>query len=433
METEKLKVEKEKLELEKQKLAFEIQLLVRRASYTIENDIVLPFLAVIHLLRERTLGNSPTRLVAKQLKENHGEEWLHHLAHYMEECAVFADRPSFLPVAFQEPPEPIEVPTSKWLLTVYGKDIISRLDHIKITKKLAGHAWGTVQWLFSVANKRGQILTSVLTVQEGPEKGQSKLQTRFGGWPNLNIRLDIWHFVATGYRAPPPPSAHQNYKTTIFICKEFTLHLIICLLTISSLWPYFLTGTSTNTLNIQLYLLEGLNRWNQDRAAASLATKPSSLVTYAGEVVHQSEQTNSLKVFWRKYIPSGPLRSTLGSLSEWTTYSLRLDSRFRGWTQMLRQQTSCWRKLMWLRGFEEDLTDDPTLTSLLEDLTTTAARIHPATSSALPADAASSALSATSSTDMSTIPPGISAPDFPTQVTEENLICKYLSIRKLTE
>ncbi|KAB5528392.1 hypothetical protein PHYPO_G00139700 [Pangasianodon hypophthalmus] len=38
---------------------------------------------VIRLLRERTLGNSPTRL-ARQLKENHGEEWLHHLAHYME-------------------------------------------------------------------------------------------------------------------------------------------------------------------------------------------------------------------------------------------------------------------------------------------------------------------------------------------------------------
>ncbi|MCJ8733124.1 hypothetical protein PDJAM_G00219470 [Pangasius djambal] len=199
---------------------------------------------VIRLLRERTLGNSPTRL-PRQLKEKHGEEWLHRLTRYMEECAVFADRPSFLPVAFQEPPQPIEVPTSKWLLTVYGKDIISRLDHIKasitstfgtilkidstkkITKKLAGHARGTAQWMSSVSKERGQILISVLTAQEGPgldsmvsglvsryqqagvappvllyvdsgccvDKGQSKLQTRFGGWPNLNIRQDIWHFM----------------------------------------------------------------------------------------------------------------------------------------------------------------------------------------------------------------------------------------------
>lgn len=27
------------------------------------------------------------------------------------------------------------------------------------------------------------------------EEGQSKLQTRFGEWPTLNIRLDIWHFM----------------------------------------------------------------------------------------------------------------------------------------------------------------------------------------------------------------------------------------------
>jgi hypothetical protein len=82
------------------------------------------------MLRERTLGNSPTRLV-KQLRENHGEEWLDRLAHYMEECGGFINRPSLLPVMCQKPPEPIDVPTSKWLLSVYGRDIISRIDHIK--------------------------------------------------------------------------------------------------------------------------------------------------------------------------------------------------------------------------------------------------------------------------------------------------------------
>lgn len=66
---------------------------------------------------------------------------------------------------------------------------------------------------------------------------------------------------------------------------------------------FHFTGTSANTLNFQLYLLEGLNRWNQDRAAASLATKPSSLLTYAGKVV-QSINTNSLKVFREKLVPT---------------------------------------------------------------------------------------------------------------------------------
>ncbi|XP_038581219.1 uncharacterized protein LOC119907523 [Micropterus salmoides] len=85
---------------------------------------------VIRLLRDRTLGNSPARL-PKQLRENHGEKWLNRLAHYVGECANFMGRPSLFPVICQEPPEPIHVPTSRWLLTVYSRDILSRLDHIK--------------------------------------------------------------------------------------------------------------------------------------------------------------------------------------------------------------------------------------------------------------------------------------------------------------
>lgn len=58
---------------------------------------------------------------------------MNRLAHYLEECANFVNRPSLFPVACQEPPEPIDVPTSRWLLSVYGRDIISRMDHIKAT------------------------------------------------------------------------------------------------------------------------------------------------------------------------------------------------------------------------------------------------------------------------------------------------------------
>ena len=82
------------------------------------------------MLRERTLGNSSTCL-AKQLRENHGEEWLQRVARYLEVCADFVDQPSLFPVVCQEPPEPVAVPTNRWLLTVYGKDLMSRMDHIK--------------------------------------------------------------------------------------------------------------------------------------------------------------------------------------------------------------------------------------------------------------------------------------------------------------
>lgn len=41
-----------------------------------------------------------------------------------------------------------------------------------------------------------------------------------------------------------------------------------------------------NTLNYQIYLLEGLNRWNRDQAAAALSAEPSRLRTYTGVLVY---------------------------------------------------------------------------------------------------------------------------------------------------
>ena len=60
---------------------------------------------------------------------------------------------------------------------------------------------------------------------------------------------------------------------------------------------------SANSLNFQLYLLEGLNRWNQDREAASLAVKPPSQLSYLGDLVH-CVNTHSVKVLGRKLVPS---------------------------------------------------------------------------------------------------------------------------------
>ncbi|KAL0963741.1 hypothetical protein UPYG_G00310350 [Umbra pygmaea] len=65
----------------------------------------------------------------------------------------------------------------------------------------------------------------------------------------------------------------------------------------------FIPGTSANSLNFQLYLLEGLNRWNQDRAHSALAVKPPSLLSYSGHLV-QCVNTYSIKVLGKKLVPS---------------------------------------------------------------------------------------------------------------------------------
>ncbi|KAM9471235.1 uncharacterized protein Hap1MRO34_013056 [Clarias gariepinus] len=432
---------------------------------------------VIRFLRERTLGNSPSCLV-RQLWENHSEEWLKRACRYLGACSAFVARPSLLPVTFQDPPQPVAIPTHRWILAVYGRDILSRLDHIKaritstfgtvlkmystkkITKKLSGIAKGTALWLTSVNNEVGQILISVLTAQEGPgldtmiacliqryssagvapprllyvntgcckEDGETRLKKRFGGWPDLVVKLDIYHFMrrlASGCTN----EAHPLYKT--FMAKlsccifewnssdiallrrakrkqlkkegvpgiteklvdkhitkdELSLHcrrrtrgeqqtimsiellfnelkgvksrdllgvslfdwermehiwrvqkrhvkciqdepgvllytetgrtnkggIILpnyrCARGSTSLESFhchvnrFIPGTSANSLNFQLYLLEGIHRWNQNREAASLAVKPPSLFSYSEDLVHCAN-THSVNMLGKKLVPS---------------------------------------------------------------------------------------------------------------------------------
>ncbi|KAL2102089.1 hypothetical protein ACEWY4_003850 [Coilia grayii] len=64
----------------------------------------------------------------------------------------------------------------------------------------------------------------------------------------------------------------------------------------------FIPGTSANSLNFQLYLLEGLHRWNQDRRCAALATDPSPLRCYSGELLH-CVNLNYEKLYGRKVAP----------------------------------------------------------------------------------------------------------------------------------
>lgn len=90
-------------------------------------------MSVIRLLRHRGLGNSSTQL-QKKLTEEHSERWLQKTAQYLTGCKYFANASkSGLtgPLTFQEPPEFVAVPKYKWLLTVYARDVMARMDYVK--------------------------------------------------------------------------------------------------------------------------------------------------------------------------------------------------------------------------------------------------------------------------------------------------------------
>ena len=116
----------------------------------------------------------------------------------------------------------------------------------QVTKKLAGRAADAAAWATSVGNERGQVLTTVLTASEDSESlgplaaglvdryrragqpppavlytdrdccraggGRTRLHELFGGWPQLVVRLDAWHFMrrlAQGVTS----SSHPLYGT----------------------------------------------------------------------------------------------------------------------------------------------------------------------------------------------------------------------------
>ncbi|XP_057697756.1 uncharacterized protein LOC130919232 isoform X1 [Corythoichthys intestinalis] len=114
----------------------------------------------------------------------------------------------------------------------------------KVTKKLAGAAAHTAGWCTNVGNEHGQILVSVLTAEEGHglrpmaaglvrryreagvappailyvdrdcctphEQGQSLVRATFAEWDELQVHLDIWHFMRR-FAAAVITEAHQLY------------------------------------------------------------------------------------------------------------------------------------------------------------------------------------------------------------------------------
>ncbi|XP_036943164.1 uncharacterized protein LOC119012987 [Acanthopagrus latus] len=223
---------------------------------------------VLRMMRERTMGNSVTQLY-KKLQEQHSEAWMERVLQYLTACEPFTRSAVVRPSVFAEPPCLPALPKPKWLLAVYARDVLSRLHEVKakitsifgsvlkmdstkkVTKKLAGAAAGTAAWCTNVGNEYGQVLVSVLTAGEGqaldtmaaglvkryreageaPPKviyvdrdccsqhGPCRVKAMFAGWDELQVRLDIWHFMRR-FAAGVTTEAHPLYG--IFMARLST-------------------------------------------------------------------------------------------------------------------------------------------------------------------------------------------------------------------
>ena len=199
-------------------------------------------------MRSRTIGNSSTAL-QRNIQELHRQAWLRKVLSYTSDCdhhrkgvlSLMQPLPNY-----ERPPVFKRLPTATRFLAAYVRDVYTRIDVLKtaatsaygsvlkidstkkVCKKLQGLAANTTSWCTNVGNEREEIVQLVLTSSESSvslkkmadclmsryEKagqpapsvlytdrdrccldGSSKYKELFGKSPNLEVRLDIWHYM----------------------------------------------------------------------------------------------------------------------------------------------------------------------------------------------------------------------------------------------
>lgn len=91
-------------------------------------------LKIVKLMKERTLGNSSTKL-QKQVTEQHTESHMNRALQFLQARAPFEIQSSKglfnLPNATQTIPPLPAIPKPGWFLAVYLRDVISRIEETK--------------------------------------------------------------------------------------------------------------------------------------------------------------------------------------------------------------------------------------------------------------------------------------------------------------
>ena len=82
---------------------------------------------VVSSLRQNSFGNSSFQLQGKKLTGQHHEVWLQRTAHYLTDCQT----QQVLPQKCGDPLPLPSVPKAAWLLTVYCRDVLARLEEVK--------------------------------------------------------------------------------------------------------------------------------------------------------------------------------------------------------------------------------------------------------------------------------------------------------------
>ncbi|XP_039616262.1 uncharacterized protein LOC120533436 [Polypterus senegalus] len=224
---------------------------------------------LIGQMRERTLGNRATRL-RRYLLEEHTRSWLTRSITFMYAVTKFITPGAEPPATSPLLPRMTPVPGTKWLLSIYAREVASRIEETKAritsilkmdsTKKTATRSRKSERLRDATSTASRTHLACTYTCKPGSRsKGGSRC--RCSGVREVQLRWSrstcIW---TASYLALQPIAAH-----------------------------------------FQAYLLEGLARWNEDRAAQAVKGADRDVVCYSGQLQHSANELSDI-VYHRKLV-----------------------------------------------------------------------------------------------------------------------------------
>ncbi|KAI8493172.1 hypothetical protein Bbelb_291760 [Branchiostoma belcheri] len=321
----------------------------------------------VTLMKPRTLGNSSSYIhqaMEECHSEAWAKKCLQYLSDcevHMRSAALTG-----LSTTYAEPPGFRPLPLAQWFETAHTGEIMNhqaemkgvitstygrilKLDSTKkITKKLAGDVEKSASWMTNVANEKGSVLNSVLTTGEGPAmldlcKGIVK-RYKEANEPapevlyvdrdccSPSVLLPLESFCWAGLL--PLHDQSKSHETDLEHTTEaHRMHLGpvgVSLYTkteasqkggkmldvyrsgrgSSSLESFhkhqcaFVPGElRTNAVHMQMFVLEGTSRWNQNRARESLDLPETSNTRLHDTRLMSKLNALSIKVLDRKLLP----------------------------------------------------------------------------------------------------------------------------------
>ncbi|KAI8493995.1 hypothetical protein Bbelb_283420 [Branchiostoma belcheri] len=308
----------------------------------------------VTLMKPRTLGNSSS-YIHQAMEECHSEAWAKKCLQYLSDCEVHMRSAALtgLSTTYAEPPGFRPLPLAQWFETAHPGEIMNhqaemkgvitstygrilKLDSTKkITKKLAGDVENSASWMTNVANEKGSVLNSVLTTGEGPamldlcqaivkryKEANEPAPEYFYPW-NLSVGLDSFHFMINQKAMRQiwntqqkhiacildPSECHYTQKTEASQKGGKMLDAYRSGRGSSSLESFhkhqcaFVPGWRANAVHMQMFVLEGTSRWNQNRARESLDLPETSNTRLHDTRLMSKLNALSIKVLDRKLLP----------------------------------------------------------------------------------------------------------------------------------